>query len=94
MPGPVPVGLGGAAAADWAGRGGRQIVCAERGFAAAPRGARLAPLLLGVGCCSKSDALEAAKSEEAELVSFSEHCCKNKRVSADITRSFRIYDME
>ncbi len=87
MPGPVPVGLGGAAAADWAGRGGRQIVCAERGFAAAP-------LLLGAGCCSKSDALEAAKSEEAELDSFSEHCCKNKRVSADITRSFRIYDME
>jgi hypothetical protein len=40
------------------------------------------------------DALEAEKSEEAELDSFSEHCCKNKRVSADITRSFGIYDME
>ncbi len=42
----------------------------------------------------KSDALKAEKSEEAELDSFSEHCCKNKRVSADITRSFRIYEME
>jgi hypothetical protein len=31
------------------------------------------------------------KSEEAKLDSFSEHCCKNKRVSADITRSFGIY---
>jgi hypothetical protein len=42
----------------------------------------------------KSDALEAEKSEGAELHSFSEHCCKNKRVSADITRTFGIYEIE